>query len=101
MAEATQAYHKRDLNSGVAIARLARQAARKAVKCQLQAQGIKPLSFSMREIIVTADAYLRDHPELIAEARQRCAKFESDAQALKARKSKTSAVQISGSKLEG
>lgn len=56
------------MNASAAIAVLAREAARKAVKRQLQAQGIKLARFTGREISRMAEAYLDDHPELIAEA---------------------------------
>lgn len=61
MAEANEAYHNRDLSARAAIVALARQAARKAVKRELQARGIKPLSLSAREIAGMADDYLRAH----------------------------------------
>jgi hypothetical protein len=47
---------------------LARQAARKTVKRQFQAQGLKVSHIQARVITATADDYLRDHPELIAQA---------------------------------
>jgi hypothetical protein len=51
-----------------AVAVLARQAAIKLVKSQLQAQGERvPLS----ALHVRVDAYLRDHPELVEQAMAR------------------------------
>ncbi len=47
---------------------IARQAARKAVKRQFQAQGLKVSHIAAREITAAANDYLRDHPELIAKA---------------------------------
>jgi len=48
------------------IAVLARQAARKAVKRQLQAEGRKVSQMAAKEITALAEAYLRNHPEMIA-----------------------------------
>jgi hypothetical protein len=48
---------------------LARQGAIKAVKRQLQARGIKLQSIAHREIVVAAEDYLRNHPELITEGK--------------------------------
>jgi len=48
---------------------LARQRAEKAVKRQLQAQGLKPQHIAKREIVALAGEYLAAHPELIDEAR--------------------------------
>src|SRR5271154_30892 len=46
----------------------ARRRSIKAVKRRYQAQGLKVHHFSLREIVAAANDYLRDHPELIAEA---------------------------------
>jgi citrate lyase beta subunit len=48
---------------------LARFAARKAVKRQLRAKGLRPTHIPPRQINVLANAYLAAHPELLAEAR--------------------------------
>ena len=56
------------MNPSGTIAVLARLAARKVVTRQLQAQGLKPTRYSAREITLMAEAYLRDHPELVASA---------------------------------
>jgi hypothetical protein len=56
---------------GMAVNVLARQAAIKATKRQLQAQGFRPSHYSHRELALRADAYLADHrEELIADAKQ-------------------------------
>ena len=52
-----------------AIKVLARQAAIKAVKCELVRRGIAHVP--LRDIHICADEYLRHHPELIGEARDR------------------------------
>lgn len=57
------------MNVNGAVMTLAHQAARKAVKRQFQAQGLKVSHIAAREITAAANDYLRDHPELIAEAR--------------------------------
>jgi hypothetical protein len=57
-------------NVSIAAVRvLAQLAARKAVKSQLQAQGTSVPSSEI--ILAQADAYLRTHPKLIDEARDR------------------------------
>ena len=94
-----------------AVAVLARQAAIKAVKRQLQAQGIKPYSLSIREIRALADDYLAEHRErLVADAKQIIAtsplfasyrvgaELASDAQSKIEPISITSTVQMSGAK---
>ena len=52
-----------------AIKVLARQAAIRAVKCELQRRGIAHVP--MRDIHICADEYLRRHPELIPQTMQR------------------------------
>jgi hypothetical protein len=71
MTEATDSVHLTQLRAsmGMAVNVLARQAALKAAKAKLQAQGLRPTHFSHRELVVRADAYLDQHrEELIAEA---------------------------------
>ena len=46
------------------------QAAVKAVKRQLQAQGRKVAHFAHREIVAMAKDYIAQHPELVIEARE-------------------------------
>jgi nucleotide-binding universal stress UspA family protein len=58
---------------------LARQAALKAAKAKLQAQGLRPTHFSHRELVVRADAYLDQHrEELIADAKQIVARWQAE-----------------------
>jgi hypothetical protein len=54
----------------LAVMVLAREAAIKAAKLQFQAQGLKPQYIAHRIIVEAADAYLRDHSELFAEAKE-------------------------------
>lgn len=62
---------QRLLKYRLAVATLARQAAIKAVKRQLQAQGVKLYSLSAKDIRALADVYLAQHREqLVAEAKQ-------------------------------
>jgi len=92
---------------------LARQSARKAIKAQLRAEGLKLSQFSAKDISIRADAYFDVHRErLIAEAEQivatspyferwrlpDCANIETNAQTQTQPISTTSAVQISGAK---
>jgi hypothetical protein len=50
------------------IMTVARQAAIKAAKRAIQAQGGKPAHVELRIIVAAANIYLREHPELIEEA---------------------------------
>jgi hypothetical protein len=50
---------------------LARSAARRAVKSELSAQGVRVSHVRYAEIVSRANAYLADHPELYAEALER------------------------------
>jgi hypothetical protein len=73
MAEATQRLQQDKLHAsmGMATPTLALQAAMKAAKHQLQAQGLRPTHFSHRDLVIRAEAYLADHrEELIAEAKE-------------------------------
>jgi hypothetical protein len=54
---------------GIAIRIVAQQNAIKEVKRQLRAQGLKLQQFTHREIVVAAETYLAEHPELITEAK--------------------------------
>ncbi len=56
-------------NRSAVLCTLARQAAIKAIKRQLQAQGLRLAQFSARDIHIRADAYFEAHRQmLIAEA---------------------------------
>lgn len=62
MAEATQPYHNLVSNEArSAIATLARLAAKKVVKRQLAAEGLKLTHYSAREIAILANDYLLEH----------------------------------------
>ena len=65
MTKANPAYHERDLYSDGAVMTLARWHARKEIKRQLYAQGIKLQSVESREITIAANRYVDDHPEII------------------------------------
>jgi hypothetical protein len=102
----------------IAMATMTRamQLARGVVKDQLKRQKIRLADVDTKDITSWALVYLDDHPEVIAEARscvegwfargvfgkraQRafCATLKTSVQSRKARKSATSAVQISGAK---
>jgi acyl-CoA reductase-like NAD-dependent aldehyde dehydrogenase len=73
MAEATNSVHLAKIRARLHFATitLARQAAIKATKRQLQAQGLKVSHFSRRDLVVRAEQYLAEHrEELIAEAKE-------------------------------
>jgi hypothetical protein len=54
-----------------AIAVCAIQAAKRAVKAQIRAEGLRLCEFTGREITIRAQAWLAEHPEMFAEARAR------------------------------
>ena len=54
-----------------AVKMLARSAARRAVKSELSAQGVRVSHVRYAEIVSRANAYLSDHPELYQEALER------------------------------
>ena len=73
MAEAILSLAQAQLRAsmGMAVNVLARQAALKAAKAKLQAQGFRPSHFSHRDLVIRAEAYLADHrEELVAEAKE-------------------------------
>ncbi len=63
---------------------LARFMARKAIRARWRTEGRKLSTVPVAELTHAAAAYLANHPELIEEARARCAKLETDAQRAKA-----------------
>ena len=71
MAEANHSLHHAQLRArmGLAVMTLARQRATTRVKEQFRARGFKVANMSHREIVVAAEVYLAEHPELIAEAK--------------------------------
>ena len=73
MAEATQRLQQDKIRASMSLAThtLALQRAMNLTKRQLQAQGLKPNHFSLRDLRVRAEAYLADHrAELVAEAKE-------------------------------
>ena len=88
-----------------AVAVLARQSARRAIKAQLKAEGLKISQFTAKDISIRADAWFDAHrAELIAEAEQVIATsplfayLRINAQTQNEPISTTSAVQILGAK---
>jgi hypothetical protein len=63
MTEATRLYHT------IKEMALARFLARKAVKAQWRAQGRKLFDYGAKELTETGECYLREHPELLVEAK--------------------------------
>jgi HEPN domain-containing protein len=58
---------------------LARQAALKAAKAKLQAQGLRPSAISHRELVTRAEAYLAEHrEELIADAKEIVERWQAE-----------------------
>jgi hypothetical protein len=81
MAEATDSVHLTHLRASMSLATmtLARQAAMKAAKHRLQAQGLQPSQFSHRELTLRAEACLAAHrEELVAEAKQIVARWQAE-----------------------
>ena len=95
-----------------AVIVLARQSAKRAIKAQLRAEGLKLSQFTAKDISIRADAWFDDHrAELIAEAehtiatwpgfarwRLPCADVLQSGQNQNEPKSTTSTVQMSGAK---
>jgi len=94
-----------------AVAVLAMQSARREVKAQIRAQGLKVAHYSAKEISILAEAHLAQHREqLRAEAEHaintwpgfarwrlpNCSNITTVAQSENEPKSTTSAVQMSG-----
>jgi len=81
MTEATQSLRLTNLRTRLhcAAITLARQAAIKATKRQLQAQGLKVSQFPMRDLKARAEAYLAEHrEELITEAKQTVERWQAE-----------------------
>jgi hypothetical protein len=73
MAEAHNSVHLTQLRTrlNIAIAVIARRAAIRETKAEMQRQGRKPATIPHRDIVAAANVYLRDHrEELIAEAKE-------------------------------
>ena len=96
-----------------AVAVLAMQSARREVKAQIRAQGLKVAHYSAKEISILAEAHLAQHREqLTAEAEHaiatwpgfarwrlpNCSNIETDAQSEMPPISTTSPLQILGAK---
>ena len=56
------------INAPATIMLMARHAARKAVTRELQAQYVKASYVPVRELVLAANAYLQEHPELFEQA---------------------------------
>jgi hypothetical protein len=65
------AKHSFQLVGAVAVKMLARQAARNAVKAQLQGAGVRLSTYPHARIMQQANAYLEQHPELWKQALER------------------------------
>jgi hypothetical protein len=75
--------------------------AREQVAKQLKTQRCRLYEIDHKEIMARAGEYLRQHPDLFAQAKaiiESHAKLKTSARTGKARKSGTSSVQISGAK---
>jgi hypothetical protein len=80
MAEATDSVHLTNLRTRrqIAIAVIARRAAIRETKAEMQRQGRKPATIPHRDIVAAAKGYLRDHPECFAEAQAIVARWEAE-----------------------
>jgi hypothetical protein len=79
IAEANCSVHQAQLRASMSLATntLAQQAAIKATKRQLQAQGFKVNRFPHRDIVSRAEVYLAQHrEELVAEAKEIVERWE-------------------------
>jgi hypothetical protein len=78
LAEALDRAQALRASMSLATMTLARQAAMKAAKHQLSAQGLRPSQFSHRELTLRAEACLAAHrEELIADAKQIVARWQA------------------------
>ena len=64
---------KKALQARAAVGVLAIQAAKRAVKASIRADGGKLWDFTGREITLRAEALLKERPEMFAEAREKAA----------------------------
>ena len=64
---------KEEMQARIAVGVFAMQAAKNAVKKHIRAQGLRVLDFTAKEIALRAEALLKEHPEMIAQARERAA----------------------------
>jgi hypothetical protein len=81
MAEAHNSVHLTQLRTRlhIAIAVIARRAAIRETKAEMQRRGVKPAYVPYREIVAAANEYAAQHrAELIAEAKQIVAKWEAE-----------------------
>jgi hypothetical protein len=81
MAEANRSVHQAQLRASMTLATntLAHQAAMKAAKRQLQAQGFKVNRFPHRDIVSRAEVYLAQHrEELITDAQRIVARWQAE-----------------------
>ena len=62
---------RRALQARIAVSVCAMQAAKRAVKNQIRAQGLRVHELTARELTLRAEMWLAWHPELIAQARER------------------------------
>jgi hypothetical protein len=80
MAESHNRVHLTQLRTRlhIAISVIARRAAIRETKAEMQRRGLKPAYVPHREIVAAANEYLRNHRELIAEAKQTVARWQAE-----------------------
>ena len=64
---------RRAQQAQIAVRVWAHHAAKREVKKQIRAEGLRLCEFTGREITIRAEAWLAAHPEMIAEARAKAA----------------------------
>ena len=62
---------RRAIQARIAVSVFAMQAAKRAIKNQLRAQGLRLHDLTAKELTLRAEIWLAWHPELIAEAREK------------------------------
>jgi hypothetical protein len=62
---------RKAIQARAAVGVLATQAAKRVVKARIRADGGKLWDFTGREITIRAEAWLAEHPEMFAEAREK------------------------------
>ena len=62
---------RKAIQARAAVGVLAMQAAKREVKAQIRARGERLCNFTGRDITLRAEAWLAEHPEMFAEAREK------------------------------
>jgi hypothetical protein len=75
MTRAERKAQRKARDARIAVRVFAKQAAKRTVIAQIRAQGLRVSDYSNRDLLLRAEAWLLEHPELIAQARETAAKL--------------------------